>query len=513
MGGGERDAAVIVGIENYFFVEKVQGARLNADDWHAHLIDALGVPVGRVTLLRDDDATVEKMRQYAQEAALKVEPDGTLWFIFIGHGTPSKDGKDGILVGVDAQQRADSLYERSLSRAELLSLFAQGKQAKTIVLLDACFSGRSSSGQALAKGLQPLLLAGNRPANYDPRTVLLTAAKSDQFAGPLPKADRMRPSFSYLALGALRGWAADASGVVTAGALVRFAEKALRLAKDRTQTPELSAGLPTVVLGRGQEPGPDLNKIGRQAAATARPRAARGRPGKAGIEWIRIPGGSFLMGSEEINDAKPRHRVTVRSFEMAKTEVTFKQYRACVEAGACALQRNWTPQGDFSHDDKPVVSVDSTQIKAFCEWVGGRLPSEAEWEYAARSAGKDRKYPWGDEAASCERAVISEGGDSCGRKPIATWPVCSKPEGNTDQGLCDMAGNVWEWVEDWYHPDYRGAPKNGRAWVDPAGSGRVVRGGSWQDRALRTRSALRQYNDPANLSGSDIGFRPVISLH
>lgn len=512
-GGGDKDAAVIVGIENYFFVDKIAGARLNAGDWQAHFIDALGVPAERVTLLRDDDATLERMRQYAAEAALKVEPGGTLWFIFIGHGTPSKDGKDGVLVGVDAQQRADSLYERSLPRAELLDLLAKGRQAKTVILLDACFSGKSPSGRALVKGLQPLLLAGNRPADEDPRTVLLTAAKSDQFAGSLPKADRMRPAFSYLALGALRGWASDASGTVTAGALVSFAEKALRLAKDRRQTPELAAGLASAVLAHAREPGPDLKAIDRQESATARPQARRGRMGKAGIEWLLIPGGSFLMGSEDIRDAKPRRRVAVKSFEMAKTEVTFKQYRACVEAGACTRQRDSTPKEDLSRDDHPVIFVDWAQAKAFSQWVGGRLPSEAEWEFAARSAGKDRAYPWGDEAATCERAVLNEGSDSCGQKYGMSWPVCSRPAGNTDQSLCDMAGNVWEWVEDWYHPDYQEAPESGDAWLDPAGSGRVARGGSWQNRPLHARSARRHHSDPADQSEPDLGFRPVISLH
>ena len=136
--------------------------------------------------------------------------------------------------------------------------------------------------------------------------------------------------------------------------------------------------------------------------------------------------------------------MTVKSFQLAKTEVTNKQYKACVEAGAC------TPPSSYEGgDDQPVVNVDWNQAKAFSEWVGGRLPSEAEWEYAARSGGKERKYPWGDEEPSCERAVMNQGGNGCGRN--ATWPVCSKTAGNTSQGLCDMAGNVWEWTQDWYH--------------------------------------------------------------
>lgn len=480
IGGGEKDAALIVGIEAYTAAEHVPGAQRNVADWKIYLTQTLRVPAEKVLLLRDGEATLEKMRRYAQKTALKVEPDGTLWFVFIGHGVPSKDGKDALLVGVDAQRKADSLYERSLSRAELLSLLGQGKQGKTVVLLDACFSGKSSSGQALVKGLQPLLLAETCPASVDPRVVLLTAAKSDQFAGPLPKADRMRPAFSYLALGALRGWAADASGKVTAGALVRFAEKALRLAKDRRQTPELAAGLPGTVLGKGREPAPLLGRIDRDgaelsegAALSPRSRAAT----KGGIQWVPIPGGSFMMGYEDINEAKPRHHVTVKSFEMAKTLVTFEQYRACIEAGACTPASSSCMSPAFTADDQPVVCVRWDQAKIFAEWAGGRLPSEAEWEYAARSAGKDQQYPWGDEEPTCERAVISQDGDGCGKR--STWPVCSKPKGNSEQGLCDMAGNVWQWTQDWYHDSYQGAPGDGDAWDVYTDYGHVIRGGSW----------------------------------
>jgi len=187
-----------------------------------------------------------------------------LWFVFIGHGAPSKDGKDGVLVGADAQQDADSLYERSLPRGELLSLLSKGRQARTVVIIDACFSGRSPSGEALVAGLQPLVVTRAQPAGADKRLVLLTAAKSDQFAGPLPKSVKMRPAFSYLALGALRGWAADENGKVTAGAVAEFARRSLSLDKTRTQTPELSAGAPDSPLAVGREAAPDLAKIDRE---------------------------------------------------------------------------------------------------------------------------------------------------------------------------------------------------------------------------------------------------------
>jgi formylglycine-generating enzyme required for sulfatase activity len=237
-----------------------------------------------------------------------------------------------------------------------------------------------------------------------------------------------------------------------------------------------------------------------RAAAPPQPKPAVEQPAQAGIEWVNIPGGSFMMGSDDWSDTKPRHQVTIKSFQMAKTLVTNKQYQACVAAGACTAP-DYAGES-FKGDDQPAVSVDWNQAKAFSEWVGGRLPSETEWEYAARSGGKEQRYPWGDEEATCERAVMEYG---CGRK--ATWPVCSKPTGNTKQGLCDMAGNVMEWVQDWYHRPYAGAPTDGSAWENPTGDARVARGGSWDLAAGGVRSALRYSNDPGNRFNL-LGFRP-----
>ena len=101
------------------------------------------------------------------------------------------------------------------------------------------------------------------------------------------------------------------------------------------------------------------------------------------------------------------------------------------------------------------------------------MPTEAEWEYAARSGGRDQKYPWGNEVPTCERAVmVSNYTMGCGSG--GTMPVCSKPDGNTKQGLCDMAGNVSEWARDTFHPSYNGAPTDGKAWEE-AGSAQVLR--------------------------------------
>jgi Sulfatase-modifying factor enzyme 1 len=188
--------------------------------------------------------------------------------------------------------------------------------------------------------------------------------------------------------------------------------------------------------------------------------------------WIRIPDGNGI-----------------KAFELAKTEVTNKQYRACVEAGACT-----PPSTYIGTDDYPVVNVDWAQAKAFSAWAGGRLPTEAEWVHAARSGGMAQEYPWGNNEATCETAAIR----GCG---TGAAPACSKPQGNTAQGLCDMAGNVWEWTGDWFN----GAPADSAA---SPGTARVFRGGSWKDSSGAAKANFRDGNIPSS-SADNVGLRPA----
>ena len=223
------------------------------------------------------------------------------------------------------------------------------------------------------------------------------------------------------------------------------------------------------------------------------------------------------MGSANADEA-PEHDVTVKSFELAKTLVTNKQYGACVAAGACspahvsdgacivyfAKAGGWGRgielPASFRGGDHPVVCVDRDQAAAFSAWAGGRLPSESEWEYAARSAGRPQAYPWGDADATCALTVIS----GCGE---GTAPVCSKAAGNTRQGLCDMAGEAWEFVADSYHRGYDGAPSDGSSWVDGDPRG-VIRGGGWSLGARFARAASRSFYDQGSAYGN-LGFRPA----
>ncbi len=154
--------------------------------------------------------------------------------------------------------------------------------------------------------------------------------------------------------------------------------------------------------------------------------------------------------------------------------------------------------------------MDWNQARIFAKWVGGDLPSEAQWEYAARSGGRDIKYPWGNEEATCKYAVMDDGEYGCGEK--RSWEVCSKTGGNTVQGLCDMGGNVWEWVLDEWHDSYSGGPSDDIGWCSDrvcesnSSAPRVSRGGSWYNDASGLRSAARGNASPGGRS-DDLGFR------
>jgi iron(II)-dependent oxidoreductase len=235
------------------------------------------------------------------------------------------------------------------------------------------------------------------------------------------------------------------------------------------------------------------------------------------IEWVLIQGGSFMMGSNDEdakNHEKPIHRVAVKDFYMSKTEVTVGQYRKCVDAGVCSKpdDKDWIEHCNWGYsdrDDHPINCVDWKQARRFAKWVGGDLPSEAQWEYASRSEGKNIKYPWGNEEATCEYAVMHEDGDACNR--WRTWEVCSKIAGNTEQGLCDMSGNVLEWVLDEYHDSYSGAPSNDIGWCSKKGCDshsvdRVLRGAGWDYKASFMHSTFRSVTMTISRNHR-IGFR------
>ena len=190
----------------------------------------------------------------------------------------------------------------------------------------------------------------------------------------------------------------------------------------------------------------------------------------------------------------PAHSVRLKSYRLMKAEVTAGQYQQCIRSRGC-LPTSTGPLCNVGEDGRerfPANCLSWTQARRFCRWVSARLPSEAEWEYGARGE-TGWPYPWGAEPATCERAVWKGSEDQavfgCGKN--GTWPVCSKP--TTGAGLCDMAGNVWEWVEDTWHESYVGAPPDGSPWTEghEEQHKRAVRGGSAYNTGVQLRSTSR----------------------
>ena len=252
--------------------------------------------------------------------------------------------------------------------------------------------------------------------------------------------------------------------------------------------------------------------------------------GPAAMDWVVIPAGSFRMGSTEgDDDEKPVRQVTLSRYALARTETTVNQYRRCVEAGACTepVACAWGPEfrtwGGSGKGEHPVNCVDWGQAKSFCAWAGGRLPTEAEWEYGARGA-EGRRFPWGNLGpdsmgvavgnfadASAERlesdlTVIAGYDDGyAGTSPVGTFPA-----GRSPFGLDDMSGNVWEWVADW-HASYDASATDNP--TGPyAGSKRVLRGGSFYDGYVSTlRGASRGHGAPSDAVDT-VGFRCARSV-
>jgi len=236
--------------------------------------------------------------------------------------------------------------------------------------------------------------------------------------------------------------------------------------------------------------------------ATATPDTVR-ISAKDGMTQIQIPAGVFMMGGMDVyreNDEQPAHEVKLDSFWMDQVEVTNGMYELCVNAGVCRPPKETRSDnraeyfGNPEFRDYPVIYVTWFDANAYCEWAERRLPTEAEWEYAARGADK-RNYPWGDEPPhEYNSNSLNIVGD--------TTRVGSYAEGASPFGVLDMAGNVWEWVADRYQPNYYSKSPlenpQGPFGEEVFNTLRVFRGGSFQEDGVFLRSANRNFIEGPN---------------
>jgi formylglycine-generating enzyme required for sulfatase activity len=236
--------------------------------------------------------------------------------------------------------------------------------------------------------------------------------------------------------------------------------------------------------------------------------------------WVKIPAGTFLMGAQTRNkkdrnydpviwdEESPVHEVRLRRFRIGRFPVTVQEFGVFIAAGGYAARKHWVEGFDNfqepenwaeqkQYPNRPVVGVSWYEASAYCSWAGGRLPTEAEWERAARGP-KGRRYPWGDEPP-LDHSRANYGGSLAHPTPVGLFP-----KGNSSEWLCDMLGNVWEWCEDFYGLYETGSQENPTGPKD--GAYKVVRGGAWNIHPQFVRVSNRNRYEPM-FRYSNFGFR------
>ena len=250
-------------------------------------------------------------------------------------------------------------------------------------------------------------------------------------------------------------------------------------------------------------------------------------------KMVQITSSHFIMGCDKGDEnvfcqrkESPSHRLNIKNFWIDIHEVTVFEYALCIEKGACTLPDTISedcsdhvgkqPNAEYNNwinksvrKDHPINCVTWHQAKTYCEWLGKRLPTEAEWEKAARGV-DGRQYPWGNEPATCNHAIMTtdEEGGGCGLD--STWPVGSKIKGASPYGVLDMSGNIAEWTADWYDENLYRTKIVDDSQGPITGKYRVVKGGRYSSPSSTIQTFSRSPYEPDRAFDS-VGFRCALS--
>ena len=539
----EPGVALVIGNAQY------PGQPLASAAHDAHAVAAALAARG-YNVMQYDNLTRDGLLQALQAWHGKLAPSGGNLFYFAGHGMQT--GKSVRLLGVDAAARQPTtLLTQAIELEQVLEAGATAAgSASNLVLLDTCrdnpFGAAMASlpptpaGMVLAHASLPggvaldhegqglwtrkllLSMAEGKNAITPPAPLAVAAfgqaATAQHRRGVLPKDSSEQVELTFWDSVKDSTHAGDYEAYLQAYPNGRFAGLArarierLKAAAPKAETPKAAPApdkpRPPVV----KRPADAPPATAAPTAEPARPASAPSQMQKAGSDVRDCPAcpvlaviapGVFSMGSGNSDPSeKPPHRVTVEApFALGRTEVTVEQWNACVEAGACprvteAARAPNTPARDISWDDAQLY------VKWLSKVTGKpyRLPTEAEWEYAARG-GTSTRYWWGDDmrrgSANCK---------DCGDPWQADGPAPVASFAANAFGLHDMNGSVWEWVEDCWHSSYKNAPADARAWTEPFCPVHVIRGGSWRDGASYMPATTRFKYD-GSVRHSQNGFR------
>jgi len=554
---GSLDAAVLVAVEDYAHMRDRPGADAMAAAWYHYFRVTRGMKPTRILLLRDEMATPKRIARAVERARFRVHHRGTLWFIFIGHVSSPMPGDHGILWLREGDGTAATADRHSVGIAQVLGRIGYGSHPRAAAIFDGCLApadrgpgtwlpgsatpptpgfraqgkvdepwiATTSSGGSGAAAMGALAALGrarvdsSRSRREPTDIAIFSAGLGAGCTAQLP--GTVFPALSYLLLGGLRGWAdRDHDGAVSAVELLVHTTLLLRAGTAVPPGPRPSSYGADIVLARGvHEEGPTIA----QMRPPALPPVTEAELLIDPVQWTRDPmirfdRGWFRMGCPDRRDPdcekdeKPAYRVHLSRFFLDPLEVTQAEYQHCVDAGLCApIDPSrcfvWT-NGNFTRGaplpepltrpDHPVVCVDWARADNYCAVLGKHLPTEAEWERAAAGSER-RRFPWGDDRPTCERAHF----DGCGEH---TRPVGRRPAGATPEGVHDLAGNVSEWVHDWYDRYQYVRPLRDDPLGPEFGRVRVVRGGSYYDDPTSLRAAYRYGLSPGS-GFSTVGFR------
>ena len=485
-----RDAvAIIIGIQDYQRIPRSEFSNEDARSFYEYAIRGLGIDPGNIKLLVDSEANdVEITRAFKNWLPSRARKDVTDVYVFYsGHGLPSADGES--LYFLPYGVHSDLLERTAIAQKDVVKLLQDARPKSVTMFIDSCYSGQTGGGEQLLRSARPVtLLVQVREKPYPDNFVVMSAADSSQVSSSSP--DLRHGVFSYYLMKGMEGDADEnKNGTITFAEMhSHLMERVSRFAAtmNRTQVPQLVGDGSRILIA-------NVGSVSVNQQTTASGTTIEGCAECP--EMVVIPSGSFVRGSEKFADEKPSHSVAIRSFLLGKTEVTQGQWYTVMGNNPSHNKDPTLPVEQVSWDDiqQFIVKLNQRTGQKY------RLPSESEWEYAAR-AGTTTEWSNGDDVSKLENYAWyykNSGGKSqaVGRKLPNQF------------GLFDMHGNVWEWTQDCWHANYAGAPKDGSAWTTAcAETRRVLRGGSWNLVPNLLRSANRNRIYPESRDSS-IGFR------
>lgn len=526
--------AVVIGINNYVYVPKLEYAVADARAVRDALIHEEGFRADHVLELYDDKATKKNILSAVGDFLTdqsRVKPEDRIVIFFAGHGATRKlprGGDMGYLIPVEG--RVEEMHASCISMNEVSDTSKLIPARHVLWIVDACYSGIA--------GIRSRSIAPSDSARYiakiasEPAIQIITAGEGDETV--IESSQWKHSVFTVNLLNGLRGNAdLDNDGVIPTSELYAYLKPRVTRDSNYHQTPQMftlygdgeflflpseGTGPPTGG-GIDREPadgyaGPPVTmaptdlaglqqRIDRERekiVANARNLSQTGPRGADDL--VLAPAGEFLMGCNpqydqycEANET-PQHKIYLDAFSIDRYEVTNAEYGRCADAGVCAKP---TSYAGFDGPDQPAVGVSWDNADKYCRWAEKRLPTEAEWEKAARGPA-GYTYPWGYVFDPARANSSRDDG-----KP-KTAVVGSFPAGVSPYEAMDMAGNVWEWVADWYDPQYfKNSPARNPKGPDQ-GYYKIQKGGAWDGDEKSLRTSLRIKTIPGKAGSSD-GFR------